>query len=81
MAPHRCINCELITKEILVLVPFIVTMSKLNLNEQMSKLSLDSEKEDNLTFYLTSLRRRGKCSYLFSKTALFIPDLEGSCWN
>ena len=55
-------------------------MSKLNLNEQMSKLSLDSEKEDNLTFYLTSLRRRGKCSYLFSKTALFIPDLEGSCW-
>ena len=55
-------------------------MASQNLNELMSKLSLETEKQDELTFYLASLRRRRKTNYLFSKTALFILNLDGSSW-
>ena len=53
--------------------------SKAQLSDLLSKLSLGSENEDHLTFYLTTLRRK-KVSYLFSKNALFIQDLNSNQW-
>ena len=55
-------------------------MAKSSLSDMLSKLSLDSENEDRLTFYLSFLRRRGKMSFLFSKKACFIPDIETNKW-
>ena len=53
--------------------------SKAQLSDLLSKLSLGSENEDHLTCYLTTLRRK-KVSYLFSKNALFIQDLNSNQW-
>ena len=55
-------------------------MATSKLNNLMSKLCLDSEKEDELSFYLASLRRKRKSSYLWSKTALFISNIDGTSW-
>ena len=50
-------------------------MANAELSDLLSKLSLDSEKEDHLTFYLTTLRRK-RVPYLFSKNALFIQEIK-----
>ena len=55
-------------------------MAKSSLSDLLGKLSLTSEQEDSINFYLTTLRRRGKFAYISSKTALFLPDLEKSGW-
>ena len=60
---------------------YLVTfdMAKAEMTDLLSKLSLDSEKEDHLTFYLTALRRK-RVSYLLSKNALFIQEITGNQW-
>ena len=52
-----------------------------NLNDLLSKLSLDSENEDRLTFFLSLLRRKGKSSYIISKKAAFIYDTNVKKWT
>ena len=54
-------------------------MAKSSLSDILAQLSLTNEEEDILNFYLTTMRRK-KLSFVFSKTALFIPDLEKSGW-
>ena len=51
-----------------------------HLSDMLSKLSLDSENEDRLTFYLSILRRKGKSSYFISKSAGFIFDIQSKKW-
>ena len=51
-------------------------MANNSLSDMLSKLSLDSDSEDRLSFYLSLLRRKGKLSFLFSKKACFIPDIK-----
>ena len=54
-------------------------MAKTNISDLLSKLSLDSEEEDHLTFYLAILCRK-KVPYLISKRALFIQEIKGNGW-
>ena len=51
-----------------------------HLSDMLSKLSLDIENEDRLTFYLSILRRKGKTSCFISKTAGFILDIDAKKW-
>ena len=55
-------------------------MTKSSLSDMLSKLSLDAENEDKLSFYLSFLRRKGKHSILFSKKACFVTDLDSGKW-
>ena len=52
-------------------------MAARNISDMLSSLSLDSEIEDQVAFYLTTLRRK-KVPYLFSKDAHFIHDIDSS---
>ena len=51
-------------------------MAKSSLSDMISQLSLNNAEEDNLNFYLTTLRRKGRLQYFFSSTALFIPEMS-----
>ena len=51
-----------------------------NISDLLSKLSLDSETEDRLTHFLSLLRRKGKSSYILSKKAAFINDMNIKKW-
>ena len=55
-------------------------MAKSSLSDMLSQLSLNIEEEDNLNFYLTTLRRKGRLQYFFSSTALFIPEMSKNGW-
>ena len=55
-------------------------MAQASLIDMLSQLSLNSEEEDNLNFYLTTLRRKGRLQYFFSSTALFIPEMSKNGW-
>ena len=55
-------------------------MAKSSLSDMLSQLSLNNEEEDNLNFYLTTLRRKGRLQYFFSSTALFIPEMSKNGW-
>ena len=51
-----------------------------NLSDILSKLTLDSENEDRLSFYLSILRRKGRTSHLISQKAAFIFDFDLKTW-
>ena len=55
-------------------------MTKSSLSDMLSKLSLNTENEDKLSFYLSFLRRKGKNLILFSKKACFVKDIESNKW-
>ena len=52
-------------------------MAARDISDMLSRLSLDSEIEDQVAFYLTTLRRK-KVPYLLSKDALFMHDIDSS---
>ena len=54
-------------------------MAGAQLSDLLSKLTLDSEKEDTLSHYLASIRRK-KIPFIFSKNAFFVQELEKSNW-
>ena len=55
-------------------------MAKTSLSDMLTKLSLDRDSEDHLSFYLSLLRRKGNLSFLFSQKACFLPDIETKKW-
>ena len=61
-------------------ISIIDAMVSNHLSDMLSKLSLDSENEDRLTFCLSILRRKGKTSCFISKTAVFILDIDAKKW-
>lgn len=54
-------------------------MAGAQLSDLLSKLTLDSEKEDTLSHYLASIRRK-KIPLIFSKNAFFVQELKKSNW-
>ena len=57
-----------------------MTIAKTSLSDMLTKLSLDRDSEDHLSFYLSLLRRKGNLSFFFSQKACFLPDIETNKW-